>query len=106
MRRSLALLAALAVLGALAASAFAATAHVTVNDDFFKRSSVTIRKGSSVTWTWQGKRRHNVTVTSGPVRFHSRTQRRGTYTKRFTRRGLYAISCTLHPGMDMTVRVR
>ena len=106
LRRSLALLAAVAVLGALATVAFAATAHVSVNDDFFRGSKVTIRKGSSVTWTWRGKRKHNVTAVSGPVKFHSRTQRRGTYTKKFTRRGTYSIMCTLHPGMDMTVRVR
>jgi plastocyanin len=106
MRRCLALLAALAVLGAIAASAFAATAHVSLKDDFFTRTSVTIRKGSSVTWTWLGRRRHNVTAVSGPASFHSRTLRHGTYTRRFTRRGTYSITCTLHPGMDMRLRVK
>src|SRR3954451_24230102 len=106
MGRFLAPLMIVAVLGALAAAtAFAATAHVTVNDDFFKGTRVTIRKGSSVTWTWRGNRRHNVTATSGPATFHSRTKRRRTFTKRCTRRGTYYISCTLHPGMDMRVRV-
>jgi len=94
------------VLGALAVSAFAATAHVSVNDNFFKGSRLTIHKGSSVTWTWVGKRKHNVTGVSGPRTFHSATKRRGTYTRKFTRRGLYTIQCTLHPGMDMTVRVK
>ena len=110
MRRFLAPLAVVAVLGALAATAFGATAHVKVGDDYFNRAgtrpTISIHKGSSVTWTWRGKRRHNVTALSGPQTFHSRTQARGTYTKRFTRRGLYQIQCTLHPGMEMKVRVR
>jgi plastocyanin len=110
MRRFLAPLVIVGVLGALAAGAFAATAHVKVGDDYFNRAgtrpTISIHKGSSVTWVWRGNRRHNVTALSGPARFHSPTMRRGTYTKRFTRRGLYSIQCTLHPGMEMKVRVK
>ena len=110
MRRFLAPLAVVAVLGALAATAVAGTATVKVGDDYFQRSgtrpTITVRSGSSVTWVWRGSRRHNVTALSGPARFHSPTMRRGTYTKRLTRRGLYSIQCTLHPGMEMKVRVK
>ena len=110
MRRFLAPLVIVVVLGALAATALAATRTVKVGDNWFVRPgspvTVAIRKGSSVKWTWTGSKPHNVTVRSGPVRFHSRTMRRGSYTKRFTVRGLYSIHCTIHPGMDMKVRVK
>ena len=110
MRKSLALLAVLALLGVLAATAFGSTRTVKVGDNWFVRPgspvTVAIRKGSSVKWTWTGSKPHNVTATRGPVMFHSRTQRRGTYTKRFTRRGLYTVVCTIHPGMEMKVRVK
>ena len=111
MKKYLAPLVIVVVLGALAAaSAFAATAHVKVGDDYFNRAgtrpTVTIHKGSNVTWVWRGSRRHNITAVSGPRTFHSATKRRGTFTKRFTRRGTYQIQCTLHPGMEMKVRVK
>jgi plastocyanin len=49
---------------------------------------------------------HNVTVRSGPSTFHSRTQAQGSYSHVFTRPGTYALYCTIHPSMKMTVVVR
>ena len=110
MRKILLLLGALAVAAALAVPALAATRTVKVGDDWFVRPSgshnVVIRKGSSVKWVWRGHLRHNVTGTRGPVTFHSRTQTKGTFVKRFTRAGSYTIVCTIHPGMEMRVRVK
>jgi plastocyanin len=59
-------------------------------------------------WEWEGSNPHDVTVTKGPVRFHSRTKTSGTYAKKLTRRGTYKIVCTIHrrQGMKMTLRVR
>ncbi|HEV2890338.1 MAG TPA: plastocyanin/azurin family copper-binding protein [Frankiaceae bacterium] len=79
---------------------------VRVDDDVFRPGSVTVRKGATVRWRWVGDDPHNVTVRRGPVRFHSSTKRTGTYTKRLRTRGTYRIVCTVHPGMDMTLRVR
>jgi plastocyanin len=87
------------------AAAAARAASVTVGDDFFRPRSLRIRVGTSVRWTWRGRDVHNVTVTSGPVRFRSRTQRSGTFTRRLSRRGIYRIVCTVH-GQRMTIRVR
>lgn len=110
MRKILLTLGALALVAALAVPALAATRTVKVGDDWFVRPSgshnVLIRKGSSVKWVWTGRIRHNVTVTRGPVKFHSRTQTKGTFIKRFTRRGSYTIVCTIHPGMEMNLRVK
>jgi plastocyanin len=93
-----------------AATAFAipspAATVVRVDDDVFRPSSVTVRKGTVVRWRWVGDNPHNVTVRRGPVRFRSATKESGTYRKRMRRRGTYRIVCTVHSGMDMRLRVR
>ena len=97
-------------LAVVATAAFAvptgAATRVRVADDVFKPSSVTVSKGERVKWRFVGDNPHNVTVTSGPRKFRSGTQSSGTYRKKMRRRGTYKIVCTIHPGMDMTLRVR
>jgi plastocyanin len=83
----------------------ARAAGVTVGDDFFRPKSVSVRAGTRVRWTWRGRDVHNVTVTSGPVRFRSPTQRSGTFSRKLRRRGTYRIVCTVH-GQRMTITVR
>jgi plastocyanin len=96
-------LAALAV--AIAAQpAAAATARVEVGDYFFKKRSITIDRLDRVRWAWVGRDLHDVTVTRGPRKFHSSTKRRGSYTKRFRKRGTYRYICTVHP-IDMRGKV-
>jgi plastocyanin len=107
MKRLLALLAAAAIVAAaLAIPALAATRTITVGDNFFKPASVTVSKGTTVKWVWRGKIAHNVTVKSGPVKFHSATIPKGTFSRTLTKTGTYAIVCTIHPGMKMTLKVR
>jgi plastocyanin len=84
---------------------------VEVDDNYFVREGATptinVRRNDRVVWEWEGSNRHNVTVTRGPVRFRSRTQTSGTYSRTVTRRGTYRIVCTIHrPDMRMTLRVR
>lgn len=92
--------------------ALAATRTVRVGDNWFVRSSgvptVNVKRGDTVRWQWAGRRPHNVTVRSGPARFRSRTQTRGSFSKRMTRRGTYRIFCTIHgaPDQSMVLRVR
>jgi plastocyanin len=97
----------LVVSAVLAVSAFAATRTVAVKDNVFAPKSITVSRGTTVKWVWKGKAPHNVTVTSGPMKFHSRTQKKGTFSKKLTKKGTYKIVCTIHaPGMAMTVKVR
>ena len=56
-------------------------------------------------FVWRGRSPHNVSAT-GPQRFRSSIKTRGTYSKRLTRTGTYRINCTIHSGMQMTLRVR
>jgi plastocyanin len=98
---------------AAAVPAFAATRTVTVGDNYFVRKgsppTVTVKRGTTVKWVWRGSAPHNVTVKRGPVKFHSKTMNRGTFSRRLTRKGTYAIVCTIHEfssKQKMTLRVR
>jgi plastocyanin len=89
-----------------ALAATSKTRTVKVEESSFSVKKMTIGKGTRVTWNWVGFLNHNVTVKKGPVRFHSQTQARGSYTHRFTHKGVYHLYCTLHPWMKMTITVR
>jgi plastocyanin len=105
-RRLRALLALTVLLAAVSSLALAATRTVSVKDNYFAPKALTIRKGTKLTWTWNSYGvAHNVTVKSGPVRFHSHTLRFGSYSHTFLRKGTYRLYCTLHHGMTMTVVV-
>jgi plastocyanin len=95
-----------AVAGTTAPALAGATRMVSVRDNVFRPSSLTARAGDTVVWRWAGRAPHNVRVSSGPQRFGSRIQTRGSYRRTVRRRGTYRIVCTIHPGMRMTLRVR
>ncbi len=94
----------------LATQALAATRSVKVGDDYFVRKgsapTVTVKKGTKVTWRWAGKEMHNVAVTKGPVRFRSSYKDSGSFSKTLRTTGTYTIVCSIHqPGMKMKLRV-
>jgi len=64
-----------AAFAVLAVPALAATRSVKLGDDYFVRKgsvpTVTVKKGTKVTWRWSGKDMHNVAVTRGPAKFRS-----------------------------------
>ena len=94
--------------GLLAVSAaFAASGRtVRVADNYYGPKTLTVGRSTKVTWKWTGVLKHNVVVNRGPSFFTSRTQVRGTFTHTFTKKGTYALVCTVHPKMKMTVVVR
>ena len=99
-----------ALAGPFAAEAVAATRAVSLGDDWFVRrgapTSVTVKRGTTVKWSWTGRDLHNVFVARGPVKFSSSLKEDGTYRKRVTRAGTYRIVCSVHqPDMRMTLRV-
>lgn len=114
-RLAVTLLGALAALGATASTAGSAPAPrsagstVRVGDNWFVRKgggTVTVAKGTRVTWRFTGRRRHDVNVTSGPRRFTSPAKRSGTFSKTLSRKGTYSIVCDFHRGMTMRLKVR
>ena len=99
-----------AVPAVLATQALAASRSVKVGDNFFVRKgsvpTVTVKKGSTVTWRWAGRELHNVAVAKGPAKFRSSYKSSGSYSKRLTRTGTYTIVCSIHqPDMKMKLRV-
>jgi plastocyanin len=74
---------------------------VKVGDYFFVKDSnhtntVHVAKGTLVKWKFVGSTDHNVTVESGPAKFHSKDMSSGIYKKKVTRAGTYLIECTIH----------
>jgi plastocyanin len=95
------------LVGAFAVSALASSSKaVKIGDNYYGPKSLTVGRGTKVTWKWVGVLKHNVVVHTGPSSFSSRTQVRGSYSHTFTRRGTYRLVCTVHPKMRMTVVVR
>lgn len=72
-------------------------------------TTVRIKRGDTVTWTWGDKPIDAMhTVTSyGRSRFRSAGARFvGTYTVRFARKGTYSYHCTIHDNMMGRIVVR
>lgn len=102
--------------GAVAMPAVAATKKKTttksvkVGDNYFVRSkgvpTVTVKRGTKVTWRFAGDSPHNVSVTKGPAKFKSSTKTSGTYSKRVTKKGTYTIICTIHGASDQQMKLR
>lgn len=92
---------------AVSGSQAATTKIVEVDDYKFSPATVTVKRDTTVKWIWVGKAAHDVEVVRGPRDFHSRVMTRGSYSKRFTKKGTYRIDCSLHSQvMRMTVKVR
>jgi plastocyanin len=94
----------------ISSPAFSKGKSVKVGDNYFakkgKAPTVTVKKGTKVKWEFAGSNPHNVTVTKGPVKFHSNDKTSGSYSKRLKKAGTYKIICTIHPPkMRMTLKV-
>ena len=108
---SLALLAGLLATLVAAGPALSKRKSVEVDDNYFVREgappTVTVNRGDTVKWEWEGSNPHDVTVKKGPVKFNSKTKTSGTFAKKMRRAGTYRIVCTVHaPDMRMTLKVR
>jgi plastocyanin len=109
MRKLIVAVIAAAAVCALAATAFAATRSVKVGDNYYVRASgvptVTVSKGTVVTWHFRGQNAHTVSVKRGPVRFSSSVKSSGSYRKKMTRRGTYTIYCKIHGASDQRMKL-
>ncbi len=91
------------------------TKKVSVGDDFFKPTKLTINKKSAINFVWNKSNfdSHNVTLIKGPKgvkhsKFTSITGTIGIHFKRqFLTPGTYHFICTIHPGtMNLTLIVK
>lgn len=115
MRKLLVLAAVAVTAAAVAVPAFAATKNVKVGNtgtsDWFiskakNHGTVTAKVGDTVKWTWAGTFPHNVTVKSGPAKFHSKTQKKGTYSEKITKAGTYTIFCSVHGAAKQSMKLK
>jgi plastocyanin len=82
-----------------------ATNAVTIGDNVFTPASIVVSPGTQVTWTWpSGVAVHNVTFSDGT---NSGDKPAGsTYSRTFSTAGTFNYTCTLHAGMNGTVKVQ
>lgn len=81
-----------------------ATTTVTIQNFAFSPAIVTIKAGTTLTWTNRDSDPHTVSATDGS--FHSPTLMTGqSYSHTFTTPGRFEYLCTIHPFMTATVVV-
>ncbi len=82
-----------------------ASGQVTIDNFTFSQPSMTISKGTEVTWTNQDDIPHSIVL--GALGVHSKALDTGnTFAYRFDRAGTYSYICGLHPQMHAKVVVR
>jgi len=87
-----------------AASAPVAADTVSIKNFAFAPANVTVKVGTTVTWTNTDQEAHTVTAKNGA--FTSPALSNGsTYHYTFTKPGTYDYLCTIHPFMTATVVV-
>ena len=95
MRKPLTLAALFAAFFATNAAA-AGTTSTTLKDDFFTKSKITVKKGTTVKWTWKTKDKHTVTELSGKWGSKGPT-RKGSFKHKFAKKGKFTVYCLVHP---------
>ncbi len=81
------------------------TAAATIVDFGFTPATLTVKVGTTVTWTNTGTVSHTVTADDGS--FDSGTLASGaTYQHTFSKAGTYAYHCSIHHSMVATVVVQ
>ena len=87
--------------------ASAATHPITIKNYAYGSGSMTISQGDTVTWTNADSAPHDVTVTSGPVKFRSPMLTKGkSWSYTFSRAGTYSYTCSVHPDMHATINAK
>jgi plastocyanin len=78
-------------------------ASVTISNFAFNPATLTISKGTTVTWTNQDSTQHTIKSSS----FNSQTLNKGgTFEFKFDNAGTYDYSCGIHPSMKGKIIVQ
>jgi plastocyanin len=101
-RRVAALTAAAVVAVAAGGGVASAGSRITLKDDKFSPTSLTVAKGAAVTIVWSGKHPHN--VVGGGVKTAIKSS--GSQVVRFKKKGSFTLVCQVHPGMKMKLKVK
>lgn len=83
-----------------------ATDKVMIANFAFAPSNITVKKGTTVTWTNNDSMVHDVTETDGQDGPHSGNLANGqTYTFTYNTVGTFKYHCSIHPSMTGSVTV-
>jgi plastocyanin len=78
---------------------------IPVGDRFFGAPNLRVKQGSWLTWQFNGRDLHNVTLANGPLGIGTDNLDGGrTFSEKFNRPGTYRFFCALHP-VQMQERV-
>jgi plastocyanin len=72
---------------------------IDVVDYAFRQRRVVVKRGTPVTWNFDGGTLHDVSVANGPRAFSSPWIQDGNFTFTPKVKGTYGLFCTLHPGL-------
>jgi plastocyanin len=88
-------------------TAVSGSAAVTIQNFSFSPQVITVKVGTTITWTDKDSTAHTVTSVSGPTSFNSGslTPSGGTFQFKFSQAGTYSYHCMIHPSMTATVIV-
>jgi plastocyanin len=96
---------ALAIFAITASLALAATKSVGVKKSGagfkFSTSTLRIKKGDTVKWSWSGTVPHNVKGNG----FKSGTKTKLTFSHKFPSKGTFVVICTLHRAVGQKMKV-
>jgi plastocyanin len=96
-----------AALGGQVAASQAAGKTVTLRNIAFSPKSLSVSRGTTVTFRWSDERTAHNVMSKGTKRFRSiATRETGSQSRKFTKAGTYRYVCTLHPGMAGRITVR
>ena len=92
----------------------AAGKTVKVGDNYFTPQTLTVQRGTTITWRWPGYYEagdvHDLRLISGPKGVRKFRSEAASTDYRFRRKltvpGTYRLGCSLHEAMRMTVKVR
>jgi plastocyanin len=74
-----------------------ATTSVDIANFAFGPTLITVKSGTTVTWTNKDEDAHTVAITGSPV--SKPLQNGDTFTHTFSQPGTYSYVCTIHPNM-------
>ena len=78
-----------------AVPATATTKNATLKDDYFPVGKITVKKGTTVVWSWNTDDKHTVSEING--KWGSKMTKHGRFKHTFTRRGKFTVYCLVHP---------
>jgi plastocyanin len=81
------------------------TDKVTINNFAFMPAAVTVKTGTTVTWTNMDEEPHTVVDGAHGVKSPVMGNQGATFTYTFTTPGTYTYNCSIHPFMSGTVEV-